>query len=187
MQTTAHPRSLTDRMKGAAFLDVDTYEEVEHDESATSQAALVVAITAVTQAIGAAAGHGNAGRNFIGTVIVALIAWWLSAGITYFVGTRLFGGTATWGEVARTLGFANSPSVLAVFGFVPGLGRLLLVVLSIWVLVARIIAIRQALDFDTGKAIATAFIGWLVAMIPIFLLAMLVMGAAIAGGMSRAL
>src|SRR5215208_4881587 len=166
MQTTAHPRSLTDRMKGAAVLDVNTYEEVEHDESATSQAALVVAITAVTQAVGAAAGQGHAGRNFLLVIILALVTWWLSAGITYFIGTRMFGGTATWGEVARTLGFANSPLVLAVFGFIPGIGRLLLFVLSIWVLVARIIAIRQALDFDTGKAILTALVGWLVVVLP---------------------
>jgi hypothetical protein len=31
----------------------------------------------------------------------------------------------------------------------------------VWLLVAGIIAIRQALDFSTGKAIATALLGWL--------------------------
>lgn len=40
---TARDTSLTRRMMGAAFLDIDTYEEVEHDETATVQAAGVVA------------------------------------------------------------------------------------------------------------------------------------------------
>ncbi len=35
-------RSMWERMKGAAMLDVATYEEVEHDESLTTQAAIVV-------------------------------------------------------------------------------------------------------------------------------------------------
>src|SRR5690606_7992801 len=35
-------RSLTERMKGAALLNIDVYEEVEADTSATAQAAIVV-------------------------------------------------------------------------------------------------------------------------------------------------
>ena len=178
-------RSLTDRMLGAAMLDVNTYEEVEADRSATSQAALVVALAAVAQAIGGAAGRGNAGRGFITIVIVALISWALSAAVTYLVGTKLFGGTGDWGEVARALGFAQAPLVLAVLGFIPVLGKLLLVILGIWVLVARIIAIRQALDFSTGKAVATAVVGWLVMLLPPLLLGMLAVGALILGGASR--
>ncbi len=39
-------RSIVDRMRGAALLDVATYEEVEHDNEATGQAAVVVVIVA---------------------------------------------------------------------------------------------------------------------------------------------
>ena len=46
-------RSIFDRMKGAAMLDVATYEEVEHDTEATGQAAVVVVIVAICTAIGA--------------------------------------------------------------------------------------------------------------------------------------
>ena len=44
-------RSMTDRMIGAATLDIATYEEVEHDTSATTQAAIVVGIVAVCAAV----------------------------------------------------------------------------------------------------------------------------------------
>ena len=40
------------------------------------------------------------------------------------------------------------------------------VAVSIWLLIAGIIAIRQALDVTTGKAVLTAVIGWLLAIIP---------------------
>ena len=45
-------RSMWDRMKGAAMLDVETYEEVEHDENLTVQAATVVLIAALARGIG---------------------------------------------------------------------------------------------------------------------------------------
>ena len=40
-------------------------------------------------------------------------------------------------------------------------GSLVQVVVGFWMLAAGIIAIRQALDFSTGKAILTAVVGWL--------------------------
>ena len=152
-------RSMVERMKGAAMLDVATYEEVEADTSATGQAAVVVVIAAVARAIGAI-GDGGLGMIF-GTLIAAVIGWLLWAGITYLIGDKLLGGTATWGELLRTLGFAQAPGLLAVFGFIPVLGGLVKFVVGIWILIAGIVAIRQALDFSTGKAIVTALLGWL--------------------------
>ncbi|MBW3570618.1 MAG: YIP1 family protein [Gemmatimonadetes bacterium] len=171
--------SLTERMIGAAMLNVATYEEVEADQTATSQAAIVVAIVAVAGAIGNYFRHG--GRGIIGAVIAAFLGWLLWAGITYFIGTRLFGGTATMGEMLRTLGFAQSPGVIAILGIIPFLGWLIMVVIAIWQLVAGIIAIRQALDFTTGKAILTALIGWVIVWIITAVLFASLLGGAMAG------
>jgi hypothetical protein len=52
----------------------------------------------------------------------------------------------------------------------PFLGPLITFVVMVWMLVCGVIAIRQALDFDTGKAILTALIGWLVLLIPTIIL-----------------
>ncbi len=151
-------RGIVDRMIGAARLDVNTYEEVEADQSATGQAALVVAIVAVASAIG----HlGDGGIGIVTGLLSAIVGWVLWAGITYFIGDKVFGGTATWGELLRTLGFAQAPGVLLVLGIIPLLGGLVQAVVGIWMLVAGIIAIRQALDFSTGRAILTAIIGWI--------------------------
>jgi hypothetical protein len=173
----AGQRSIVERAMGAAQLDVATYEEVEADRSATGQAAVVVAVTAVASAIGGS-GHGTGGM--IAGVLGALLSWAVTAGLAYFVGTRLFGGTADWGELLRTLGFAQAPRVLNVLGIIPVLGPLVMLVVWLWVLVTQVVAIRQALDVDTGKAILTAVVSSLIVLIPVLLLGGLIAGAALA-------
>lgn len=160
-------QTMIDRMKGAAMLNVATYEEVEADTSATAQAGMVVLLAAIAQAIG---GIGHGGGAIIGGAVAALVGWVLWSGITYLIGDKLLGGTATWGELLRTIGFAHAPQVLLVLAFLPVVGGLLRAVVAIWVLIAGVIAIRQALDFSTGKAIATALLGWLAIVIPAALL-----------------
>lgn len=151
--------SFTQRIIGAATLDVRTYEEIEHDRNATGQAAGVVAIAAVASAIGALGPAG--GSPLIGGTITAFVGWAVWAGVTLAIGSWLFGGTADLGEMLRTLGFANAPGILYIFGFLPFLGGLISLVVLPWMLACGVVAIRQALDFSTGKAIATALIGLL--------------------------
>jgi hypothetical protein len=151
-------RSIVDRMRGAAMLDVATYEEVEHDQEATGQAAVVVVIVAICTAIGAI---WRGGPSIIMGPVSAILGWLLWSAITYLIGAKLLGGVATWGELLRTIGFAQSPGVLKIFGIIPLLGGLVRIVVAVWLLIAGIIAIRQALDFSTGKAVITAFLGWI--------------------------
>jgi hypothetical protein len=153
--------SIVDRMIRASRLDAGLYEEVEHDPDATGQAALVVIGTSIVAGIGSL----TAGIGWIVVVaLLSLVGWAVYAWLTYFIGTRLLAGpetSASWSELARTLGYANSPRALLIVGFVPVLGLIVGVVVGIWVLVATIVAIRAALDFSTGRAIGTAVIGWL--------------------------
>ncbi|MFN8525717.1 MAG: Yip1 family protein [Chloroflexota bacterium] len=159
---------LLNRMMRAARLDVALFEEVEADREATSQAATVVAIVAACNGVGAAlsaamGGHAlQAVAMLFGVVIATMIGWVIWAYITYWIGTKMFSGTATPGEMLRCLGFAQTPGVLGVLSFIPCLGGVIAFGASIWALVAAVIAIRQALDFDTGKAIMTAIVGWFV-------------------------
>jgi len=164
MAEYAH-RSIVDRMRGAALLNVATYEEVEHDNQATGQAAVVVVIVAVCSAIGAV---WRGGPSIILAPVGAILGWLLWSAITYVIGDKLFGGTATWGELLRTLGFAQSPGVLMILGIIPLLGGIVRAVVAIWLLVAGVIAIRQALDFSTGKAIITALLGWIAVAVLMF-------------------
>lgn len=160
-------RALIDRMKGAAMLRIATYEEVEADTTATAQAAAVVTMVAVARAIGA---FGSGGPGIIGAAVAAVVGWLLWSGITYLIGDKLLGGTATWGELLRTIGFAQAPGMLLLLAFVPVLGGLIAFAVAVWILIAGIVAIRQALDFSTGKAVITAVLGWLALIIPMAIL-----------------
>lgn len=162
VETMGARRGLVDRMIGAATLDIPTYEEVEHDTTLTGQAALVVLIVAIARGMGGVVGGAS---GIIAGVISAFVGWLVWAGVTYLIGAKVFAGTATWGELLRTLGYAQSPGVLYVLAFIPLLGWIVQLGVWIWLLVAGIVAIRQALDFTTGKAIATAGLGWLAMVI----------------------
>ena len=155
--------SFVERIRGAAMLDTPTYEEVEADTGATGQAALVVALVAIASAIA----QVRAGvPSVLAGAVSAFVAWAIWSAITYVIGTWL-GGTATWGELLRTIGFAHAPGILVVASLVPVVGELIALIAFFWVLIAGIIAIRQALDFGTGRAILPAvlgFIPWLIAM-----------------------
>jgi hypothetical protein len=61
----------------------------------------------------------------------------------------------------RTLAFAGAPGVLRVFGAIPVIGLAIYALASLWMLVAMVIAVRQALDYrSTGRAVAVCTIGW---------------------------
>jgi hypothetical protein len=178
---------LFERMMRAARLDASLYEEVEANRTLTSQAATVVAIVAVCQGLGSAIGAANArgtGAAFTALilgVIGAFIGWVVWSYITYWVGTSMFHGTATPGEMLRTLGFAHTPGVLGIFAFIPLVGGILGLVGAVLTLVAGIVAIRQGLDFTTGKAILTAIIGWVVLLAISLAIAVFTGGVALLG------
>ena len=160
-----------DRIIRAAKLDVHLYEEVEADGGALRQAIGVVVLSSVAAGIGTIGTRGLGGLLF-GT-IAALILWYLWAYIIYFVGTKLLPEPRTksdYGELLRTIGFSSSPGLIRVLGIVPGLANVVFLVASIWMLVAMVIAVRQALDYtSTLRAVGVCVIGWIVQTV-IFLL-----------------
>lgn len=157
----------TDRMVRAAKLDVNLYEEVEADKGALGQAMAVVVLSSLAAGIGST-GQAGLGGILTGTVL-ALVGWYVWAYITYFIGTRFLPEPQTkadHGELLRTIGFSSSPGLLRILGFIPVLGSVILLLSSIWMLVAMVIAVRQALDYEsTGRAVGVCVIGWIVQMV----------------------
>jgi hypothetical protein len=156
-----------DRMIRAAKLDVNLYEEVEADKSALGQAMAVVIISSIAAGLGSISQVGLGGI-FMGT-IMALVGWYIWAYLTYLIGTKLLPEpqtSADQGELLRTIGFSSSPGLIRVLGIIPGIGGLLFFVASIWMLVAMVIAVRQALDYSgTLRAVGVCAIGWIIQVI----------------------
>ena len=150
-------RSIIDRMLGALRLQSATYEEIEADQKATGEAAFIIVATSLVS--GAVNGVlSGASSGFFGA-LGSLLGWAFYAWVAYIVGVKLFPGPETkssWGELARTLGYANTARFLILFELVPGLQALTRLVVSIWVLVATVVALRAALDITTGRAVGIA-------------------------------
>ncbi|MFQ5778916.1 MAG: YIP1 family protein [Terriglobia bacterium] len=168
--------SFTERMLGAAKLDVRTYEEVEADQNATGQAMAVVVLASVAAGIGQIGQSGIFG--LIAGAIVALIGWFIWAFLTYIIGTKFLPEPQTrsdMGELLRTIGFASSPGLLRVLGAIPGIGPLISLAIAIWMLVAFVIAVRQALDYrSTGRAVLVCVVGFVVYLVSmVFLVSIL--------------
>ena len=166
---------MLNRIIGVFKLDVNTFEEIEHDQGATTQAAMIVALVALISAIGSGLGASMSDSSFmgsfIGTLLWTFVGWLLWSAVSYFVGTTFFGGQADLGEMLRVIGFAFSPQIL---GIIPCFGA---IVGAIWSLIAGFIAVRQGLDVDNTKAFLTIAVGFIVYMLGMWLIGTLVGGA----------
>jgi hypothetical protein len=155
--------SFVERMIGAAKLDAATYEELEADPHATGQALAVVVLSSIAAGL---AGLGAGGRGIVGGLVAGLLGWVAWAFLTYVIGTKLLPEPSTksdMGELLRTLGFAATPGILRALGWLPLLGGLITFAAYVWMLLATVVALRQALDYtSTGRAILVCVIGWFV-------------------------
>jgi hypothetical protein len=153
-----------DRMVRASKLDVHLYEEVEADKGAMGQAMGIVVLSSIAAGIGSV-GKGGLLGILIGAVF-ALMGWYVWAYLTYFIGTKVLPEPQTRadpGELLRTIGFSSSPGLIRVLGIIPGLATVIFLAASVWMLVAMVIAVRQALDYkSTLRAIGVCVIGWII-------------------------
>jgi hypothetical protein len=160
--------TFTERVIGAATLDIRTYEDVEADRTATMQALAVVVLSTLAGGVGAVR-FGALGPSIAAGIVGALVGWIVWAALAYMIGVYLLPEPETKadiGELLRTIGFATAPGMLRIFGFVPILGRLLLFVISIWLVLAMVVAVQQALDYkSTLRAVAVCLISWVISFV----------------------
>jgi len=154
---------IVNRIIRACKLDVSLYEEVEADQTATFQAALVVVLSSLAAGVGAISLGAS---NFLMAPILSLVSWYVWAYLIYIIGAKLFpekNTKADHGQLLRTIGFSSAPGLIRIFGFTPDLMSITFIGAGIWMLVAMVIAVRQALDYQsTWRAIGVVVIGFLV-------------------------
>ena len=156
-----------ERMIRAAKLDVNLYEEVEADKTATLQSMIVIILSSVATGIGAARTGGIIA--LLSGIIAALIGWLIWSYLIFIIGTKILPSrhtVADYGELLRTIGFASSPGLIRILGVIPGLAWISTTAASIWMFITMIIAVRQALDYkSTARAFGVCAIGGIVYMV----------------------
>ena len=150
---------MLDRMLGAARLSVDTYEEVERDRGATGQALIVVILVTIASVVGQMLGGEEVDvvRGLAAGIIRGVASWALWALFTWLIGATILkteDTEADWGQLARGTGFAQTPGLLNVVGFIPGIGLLISLLTFVWTFACMVIAVRQSLDYaSTMRAV----------------------------------
>jgi hypothetical protein len=179
--------SYADRLVGALRLDARTYREVEQDTNANGQAALTIVLAALAAGIGSILGRDLI-QNALGTVLSSVLQWVVFSLVAYYVGASLFstGQTSvTPGQVLRTVGFAHAPKLFLVLGIIPFLGWIVGLVVFFWFLAAAILALREAFEFDIGRAIGTGLVALIgILIVDIVLLVVFGIGSALFGGLT---
>ena len=178
--------SYADRLRGALMLDARTYREVEQDTNANGQAALTIILAALAAGIGSIVGRDWL-QDAIGVVLSSVLQWIIFSFVAYYVGASMFSTgqtSATPGQVLRTIGFAHAPKLFLVLGIIPILGWIVGLVVFFWFLAAAITALREAFEFDTGRAIGTGLVALVVILIVDIVLSLVFgIGSALFGGL----
>jgi hypothetical protein len=177
--------SFQDRVVGAMRLQAATFEDVEHDPTAISQSAMLVLAVGIAGVI-SSIGWGFYPGTAVATILFGFIGWAVSSAVVWVIGTRLMPGKNTeadYQQILRVIGFAQAPGLFTVLGIIPILGWIVRFVVWVWTLIALVIAVRQALDYDdTLKAVIVCVIAWVVMLVAWAMVGILGFGAAMATG-----
>ena len=150
------------RVFRAIKIDVDLYEEVERDKSATFQAGLVVVLSSMAAGVGALQLGAS---NFLIAPVLSLISWYVWAYIIYFVGVKLFPDKNTksdHGELLRTIGFSSAPGLIRIFGITPDLMTVTFIGSAFWMLACMVVGVRAALDYTSlWRAFGVVIVSWI--------------------------
>jgi len=150
------------RALGAARLDPAVFAEVERDRSATAQALAIVLLS------GAAAALGRLGSvrpaTFVADMLVAVLGWVAWAGLCLLIGTRFMPGRRSEGDLGaslRVLGFAAAPGISQALAVAVPLRTPILALAQVWMILAMVVAVRQALDYErSSRALGVCLAGW---------------------------
>ena len=153
------------RFIGALMLDAGAYEDIESDRRAGASAILVIALAC---AAGAFAGKNisAAGAPGFAIAMAMMLGWWIVwAMLIAAIGTRLLPEPQTRSnpsELLRSIGFAAAPGTFYALAAMPAAAMFVFVLVSLWMIAATVIAVRQALDYTTTwRAVAVCLIAWL--------------------------
>jgi hypothetical protein len=104
-------------------------------------------------------------RRFVLAVLFSVLSYMVGyvlwTGSVWLVGTYTFGRDVTWVAVAAAVGLAYAPQILAFFELTPFFGSPFGVLLSLWSLLAILVALRAGLGLETWQAVAAGGLGWL--------------------------
>jgi hypothetical protein len=153
---------MIERIFKSIRLDRAFYQEAANDPSLNIESTLTVIAVTLISSIGVLTSQGGSWLAYLGTAANGLILGWLLwAVIAWFIGKNVLDGEGSLSGMLRGLGYASAPRLLGIFSGLPIIGWIFNLAGGIMSLIAGIIAIREGMSVDTGKAIIIALLGGL--------------------------
>jgi hypothetical protein len=158
----------------AAVFDGRVFGEIGEEPKDMFRSLGVVAVAAIAFGLGirsnidVAADTGELVQVNL-TMLIAMLtivtSWAVWTVMVWLLGTKLFGGKASYRGLLRTLGICFGPMFFWLFLNIPVAGGWIALWAHIWVLAVGVLAVRQAQDFAWWKAGISASVGWLWALV----------------------
>jgi hypothetical protein len=153
---------MIERLFRAMRLDSLFYREATEDSSLDRESTLLVILVAMIAGLGELGGESGTWLAYLGTVANSiLLGWLLWAVVAWFIGRNVMEGEGSLGGMLRGLAYASVPRLLGVFSGIPVIGWLFGLAAGVLSLIAGVLAIREGMSVDTGKAIIIALLGGL--------------------------
>jgi hypothetical protein len=174
---------LTNRIIGAFTFRKGVYAEVEKDTSFTTTAWTLVVVVAFLKHLGSFASSTEWLSAAIVGTISAIPSFALGVLIVNWVGRTVFNADVGFGELVRTLGLAYVWQVIGVLGILTAFSEALSYLLApvqtiaaILMIIAWLIAAKEALDLEWVQTIVTVILGWLAQFVLTTVITGLVLG-----------
>jgi len=158
------------RIFRALKLDVTLYEEVEEREDLNIESWLIILAICLVNAffvmiffLFTQAGFWETILTVISTAMTFIISFLVSVSTIWVVGSKIFGGMASFGELRRSFSYANLPLL---FGWIPCINILVI----FWYLATSFVAVRQSMDISNGRTIVVILVASFLAFIPMMCL-----------------
>jgi hypothetical protein len=166
--------SLCKTLWKALALDGDFFENARNTPKNHRIARTIVLLAALSHVLGSAL-ILIINRATVPILLLVLVIDGLSVvggyyfwGLTIWkIGQWLKRHSLTYGDLLIPIGFAYSPQALNFLTLIPLLGRPIEIILSVWSLLAVIVAVRQGLDITTLWATVICLVGWPVIQVAI--------------------
>lgn len=160
--------SLGETIRQALALRESIFVTVQQSPQGLWTALIVVGLAGLSQALGQSLvlfiNHVRP-RRFILAVAASVISYMagylLWTGSVWLVGVYAFNRDVAWVAVATVVGLAYAPQILAFFELTPFFGSPFSTLLSLWTLLAILVAVRVGLGLETWQAVMTGGLGWL--------------------------
>lgn len=148
------------RMVRVIKLDPSLFEEIVTDPATHAHSIWAMALFAMATAFGFFGRVGGTAVNI--ALITTMLAWYVWAFSLFYVGTRLLRsdkGHADRKTVLRVVAFACAPGIIRLLGIIPQSTMVLMIVSSVWILVAAIFGLKKVFPHTATLNIAVVTIG----------------------------